>query len=274
MNQWLLTETTTWLAGTLGKMLLGTLGKRMLGGIGKWLLLALLAGTLLALLATCMPGKGAQDAALAYSGPVEIGINQGEYLPGTDIQYLGKIEEGAQLSIGGQQALKKAGDSLNWKGDLIDGVAADLSLRVVLITEDEIHVAGSAEVAIADPAPQPALPNELAPVHYKLPVAHRVKKGAAIPGTVFIYAGRTEQGAHLANIEGYPYREVGDSIVWKAKLQEGVWLELLLRTVLITDTTLNVAGTADLWIEPQTSRMASLDQNEALLWSGSGHATR
>jgi hypothetical protein len=248
------------LAGTLGKMLLGTLGKRLLGGIGKWLLLAGGIAALL-LLATCMPGKEARAAALAYSGPVELGIGRGEYLPGTDIQYSGKSEEGARVLISGQPALKKAGDSLNWEGDLVDGVAADLSLRVVLITEDKLHVAGSAEIAIADPTPQPAPPNELAPIHYKLPVAHRVKKGAAIPGTVFIYAGKTDQGARLANFEGHPYREIGDSIVWKAQLQDGVWLELLLRTVLITDTTLSVAGTADLWIEPQTSHTASQGQN-------------
>ncbi len=269
MSQWLLTETSSWLVGALGKMLLGTLGKKMLGGIGKWLVLAVLATTVLVLLATCMPGKDARAAPLAYSGPVEIGIAQGEFLPGTDIQYVGKSEEGARVSIGGQQALKKPGDSLNWKGNLAEGVATDLSLRVVLITEDKLHVAGSAEVAIADPVPQPALPNELAPIHYKLPVAHRIKKGAAIPGTVFIYAGKTDQGAHLANIEGYPYREVGDSIVWKAQIKDGVWLELLLRTVLITDTTLNVAGTADLWIAPQASHTASLGLNEA-----SGQATR
>lgn len=269
MSQWLLAETGSWLAGVLGKVLLGTLGKRMLGGMGKWLLLGAVTVLLLGLLATCMPGKSTRNAELAYSGPVEIGINQGEHLPGTDIQYVGKTEEGARMLIGGQQALKKAGDSLNWKGDLADRVAADLNLRVVLITEDKLHVAGSAGVAIEDPAPEPALPNELAPIHYKLPVAYRVKKGAGIPGTVFIYAGKSEEGALLANIEGYPYREVGDSIVWKAQLQDGVWLELLLRTVLITDTTLNVAGTVDLWIDPQASPTAFLGQNES-----SGHATR
>jgi hypothetical protein len=181
---------------------------------------------------------------------VEIGIPRGEALPGTDIQYLGKSDKGAQVSIGGQHALKKAGDSLNWKGTLVDGVAADLNLRVVLITEDKLHVAGTAEIIITDPSPQPGPPNELAPIHYKLPVAHRVKKGTAIPGTAFIYAGKTDRGALLGNIEGYPYREVGDSIVWQAQLRDGVWLELNLRTALFTDRTLNVAGTADLWIAP------------------------
>ena len=250
MSQELLTEAGTWLLGALGKMLLGGLGKRLFGGMGRWLVLAALALTLLVLLATCMPGSNGQDETLTYSSPVEIGIAQGEFLPGTDIQYTGKSDKGAHVSIGGQQALKKAGDSLNWQGDLVEGVAADLKLRVVFITEDKLHVAGTAEITIANPTPQSAPANELAPIHYKLPVAHRVKKGAAIPGTVFIYAGKTEQGAHLANMEGYPYREVGDSIVWNAQLRDGVWVELNLRTAVITDNTLGVAGTADLWISP------------------------
>jgi hypothetical protein len=124
-------------------------------------------------------------------------------------------------------------------------------LRVVLITEDKLHVAGTAKIEIADPVPQAAAVNESAPIHYKVPVTYRVKKGASIPGTIYIYVGETDLGARLANMEGYAYREVGDSIVWKAQLKDHIWLELNLRTVLITDNTLNVAGTADLWTAPE-----------------------
>jgi hypothetical protein len=81
-------------------------------------------------------------------------------------------------------------------------------------------------------------------------VDYQVKKGAAIPGTVLIYLGQTDQGAHLGNIEGYAYRQVGDSIVWKGQLRDGVWLELNLRTALIGEKSLNVAGTAELGITP------------------------
>jgi hypothetical protein len=232
-------------------MLLGGLGKRLLGGIGKWLVMAALALALLVVLSTCIPGSRGQESTLAYSGPVEMGIAKGEFLPGTDILYAGKGEEGALVLIGGQQALKKAGDSLNWKGDLAGGVGADLKLRIVYIGEEELHAAGSAEVTVKDPAPRPASPDELAPIHYKLPVAYRVKKGAPIPGTPYLYAGKTDQGARLANLEGYPFRELGDSIGWKAQLRDGVWLDLNLRTVLMTDRTLGVAGTADLWIAPR-----------------------
>lgn len=251
MSQWLVDETGTQLLGIVAKLLMGGLGKRFKGGIGKWLVVAGLMLVLLVVLSTCISGGKGKESVLAYSGPVEIGIAKGEFLPGTDILYAGKGEEGALVLIGGQQALKKAGDSLNWKGDLASGVGMDLKLRIVFIGQEELHAAGSAEVTIEDPAPRPARSDEQAPIHYKLPVAYRVKKGAPIPGTPYLYAGKTEQGARLANLEGHPYRELGDSIGWKAQLREGVWLELNLRTVLMTDRALGVAGTADLWIAPQ-----------------------
>jgi hypothetical protein len=250
MAHWLLTETGKWLLGAFGETFLGGLGKRILGRTGKWFLLVTFALMLLTLLGTCRSGSRNTDQTLGYTSPVEISIARGEMLPGTDIQYIGRSDEGAQVLIGGQPALKKAGDSLNWKGNPVDGVAADLNLRVVLITEDKLHVAGTAEIAITDPEPQPGPANESAPIHYKLPVAHRVKKGAAIPGTPFIYAGKTDQGALLGNMEGYPYREIGDSIAWQAQLKEHVWLELNLRTGPFSDRTISVAGTADLWIAP------------------------
>lgn len=215
--------------------------------MGKWLILGVV---LLLVVATCVPGGGDEDEGLFYAGPVEIGIGRGEFLPGTDIQYLGKTQDGAQVLIGGQQALKKMGDSLNWTGSPLEAVAADLNLRVALITEEKLHAAGTAEIAVADPTPRSGAVNDEAPIHYKVPVGYHVEKGTAIPGSTITYLGKTDKGAHLGNIEGYAYREPGDSIVWKGQLRDRVWLELDVRTALITDDALNVAGTADLWIAP------------------------
>lgn len=213
----------------------------------KWLLAAAL---LVLLLVTCVSDREEEGAELTYTGPTELGIGVGEFLPGTDIQYLGKTEEGAQVLIGGQPALKKMGDSLNWQSDLLDGVTLDLNMRTALITEEKLHALGTARIAIQDPVSRPGPVNESAPVRYKLPVDYHIKKGQAIPGTPILYLGETAQGAHLGNIEGYAYRAVGDSIVWKGQLRDRVWLELNLRTILIGDKTLNVGGTAELWIAP------------------------
>jgi hypothetical protein len=233
----------------LGKEFLGLIGGRVLRARGRWWLgaTALLA---LVLLVTCIRGRGGQDGDMHYGGPIEIGIGKGEFLPGTPIQYLGKSEDGALVSIDGQQALKKAGDSLNWVHNPIDGVAVDLNLRVLLITEEKLHVLGTLKITVLDPEPRPAPINTLAPIHYKLPVDYHLKKGQAIPGTAILYMGETEKGAQLGNVEGYPYREVGDSIVWKGQLRDRLWLELNLRTALISEKSLNVAGIAELWIAP------------------------
>jgi hypothetical protein len=217
----------------------------------RWLVLLLMAALLagaVPLLATCTAGDWHQQ--LTYTGPTEVGIDKGQFLPGTDIQYLTKTGEGAQVSIGGQSALKKIGDSLDWKGDLRPGVAVDESLRVALVGEEALHAAGTVRVDVATPNPPAEPVNELAPVHFKLPVAYRVEKDSAIPGTVVAYLGKTDQGARLGNIQGYGYRQVGDSIVWQGTLRDGVWLDLNLRTVLILDGSLDVAGTADLWLVP------------------------
>ncbi len=187
---------------------------------------------------------------LPYAGPVEKSIDQGQFLPGTGIQYLGKTDKGARVSIGGKEANKKIGDSLDWKGDMAPGVSVDQTLRVALITDDTLHAAGTVRVIVTSPRSQPEPPNIAAPVHFRLPVGYHVEKDKAIPGTSLTYLGKTAEGAYLGNIEGYPYRKMGDSITWEGKLREGLWIELNLRTALITDNQLDVIGTADLWITP------------------------
>jgi hypothetical protein len=187
---------------------------------------------------------------LPYAGPIEVSVDRGEYLPGTDIQYVGKTEQGAQVSIGGQDAIKKLGDSLDWRGDMASGVSVDQTLRVALITDESLHNVGTVRVIVTNPQVEPGPVNQSAPVHYKLPVGYHVETGSTIPGTTLTYRGKTDEGAELGNVEGYPYRKIGDSITWQGKLRQGVWLELGLRTMLVTDDQLDVVGTADLWIVP------------------------
>jgi hypothetical protein len=239
----------TWLVTELGRKLMASIARRAFRVRGRWRFGAIVLG-LLVLLVTCMPGRGGKTGDLHYRGPTEIGIAKGEFLAGTPIQYLGKTEDGALVSIEGQQALKKTGDSLNWVHNPVEGVAVDLNLRVALVTEEELHVLGTAKVTVLDPVPQTAEVAPAAPIRYKLPVNYHLKKGQAIPGTTILYLGETEKGAHLGNAEGYPYRELGDSIVWRGQLRQGLWLELNLRTALISKNTLDVAGIAELSIMP------------------------
>lgn len=205
----------------------------------------------LGLLALLLTGCGGiWSNRLPYAGPVELVIPTGDYLPGTGIQYLGKTEKGAKVSIAGKQATKNIGDSLDWKEDMVSGVSVDQTLRVATITDEALQTEGTVRVIVSQPRIQPEAPNRDAPVHFKLPVGYHVELNETIPGTTISYLGQTEEGAHLGNVEGNAYRKLGDSITWQARLRHGIWLELDLRTVLITDSLLDVVGTADLWIIP------------------------
>ncbi|MGD9316902.1 MAG: hypothetical protein PVG56_08720 [Anaerolineae bacterium] len=205
----------------------------------------------LGLLAMLLTGCGGfWSNRLPYAGPVEIAIPKGDHLPGTGIQYLGKTEEGAQVSIGGKQTTKRVGDSLEWKEDMVSGVSVDQTLRVAAITDQSLQTEGTVRVIVSQPRIQPESPNKDAFVHFKLPVGYHVRLNETIPGTTISYLGKTEDGAHLGNVEGAAYRKLGDSITWEAKLRRGIWLQLDLQTVLITESLLDVVGTADLWIVP------------------------
>jgi hypothetical protein len=207
------------------------------------------SGLVLIFLVACTPDEWSNR--LPYAGPVEKGIEKGQLLPGTPIQYVGKSADSAQVLIEDKQATKKIGDSMDWRAEVLPAVDVDQTYRVALITEDVLHVAGTARIIVRDPKPQPEPANTAASMHFKLPVGYHVDQETSIPGTTITYVGKTDQGAELGNLEGYAYRKVGDSILWQGKLREGVWIGLDLRTMLITDTTLDVVGTADLWIEPQ-----------------------
>jgi hypothetical protein len=71
------------------------------------------------------------SGAMEYSTAFEREIPTGQALPGTDIQYLGKTDQGAQMSIGGQATLKQTLDSLTWRGEPVPGVSANYNLRII-----------------------------------------------------------------------------------------------------------------------------------------------
>jgi hypothetical protein len=61
---------------------------------------------------------------------------------------------------------------------------------------------------------------------------------------------QVEEGIELEGVEGYPYRKFGDSIVWEGKLREKVFLQLNVRILLITESSITVAGTATVFLTP------------------------
>jgi hypothetical protein len=216
----------------------------------RWKIFAVL-GLLLVGVVSCGPSSGKGSVELAYTAPVEISVKAGENLPGTSIRYVGKSEKGAEVLIAGQHAFKQKGDSLDWKGDPVEGASVDLSLRILWFTEETLHLAGTGKVVVRQPAPQPALIQEDWPLKFSnAPVTYGVARNEYIPGTTIEYLGKEGEGAHLGGIDGYPYRKGADSILWEGKLREKVYLRLNVRVLYIGENSLRVGGTASIWIVP------------------------
>lgn len=190
--------------------------------------------------------------AMEYSTAFERSIAAGQTLPGTDIKYVGKTEQGAQMSIGGQPALKRALDSLTWKGEVAPGVTIDYNLRIVTFDSDSLNAGGTAKVILSNANPQPvpatSLPKDA--LTFKGLVTYNVPKGKTIPGTTITYDGKTPDGARLGGMDGYPLRKEADSIAWIGRLADKVFLSLDLRLLVYSENSMTVTGAATLYIKP------------------------
>lgn len=197
----------------------------------------------------CLSQTGPTMDRLTYSLPTTLSIQQGGALFSTGIVYDGHTEEGAWLVIDGQRALKRQGDSVKWGGSLVPGTETELDLRIVWITEDKVDLAGTAKITIQDVAPQKGPIATSSPVTFTGPVAYGVATSSYIPGTTLTYLGQTEQGAELGGlVNEFPYRQIGDSIIWEGTLREHVYLRAELRTVQFSTDGLRVAGVVTLWL--------------------------
>ena len=192
------------------------------------------------------------SGAMEYSTAFEREIPAGQSLPGTDIQYLGKTDQGAQMSIGGQAALKRALDSLTWRGEPVPGVSADYDLRIISFDDKVLQTGGTAKVVVSNAKAEAVSPASLPKdaLTFKGVVTYRVPKGKTIPGTTITYDGKTSDGAKLGGIEGYAFRKEADSIAWVGKLSDKCFLQLDLRLLAYTDSAMQVTGTATLYLTP------------------------
>lgn len=214
-------------------------------------LLASLA-LLLGVCGACLRRPGQESTEITYNLPTAMTVALGDSLPGTDICYQGMTEEGVRVTIGGQEALKRKGDSLDWKGELAPDIQADLDLRVVWFTEQEMHVAGTVKVEIEGIEPQATpIDTDAYPIEYTGPVAYGLAKDAKVPGSLITYEEHTEEGAKLGGTGGYPYRQTGDSVFWEGKLRDDVLIKLDLRVVQYDERGLRLAGLVHVWIKPQ-----------------------
>lgn len=183
-------------------------------------------------------------------------LEPGESVTGTRMQYLGRDRDAYNVSIDGLVATKKVGDSFNWKGIIAPGVVAKYNLRISPnLFGDDLVAAGPVEMFILNPVPV-ELPSAAAPPDASLnlnniAVDFSISRGAQIPGTTLLFEGVADQGAQLSGTEGYPYRVLGDSLIWYGRLRGNVSIRYSLRVSSLGEDSLHLVGLAELWISPK-----------------------
>ena len=212
-----------------------------------------LLGLLVALLisfsqAGCLIQPGKDSTSIDYDLATTVTVAANKALPGTGIRYESMGDDGAHLTIDGEKIIKLKGDSVFWKGTLAPGVTADEQLRVVWFTSDNLTLAGTVKLHLDSVAPSASKPVTTSTVTFSGPEVYGLAKGAKIPGTQLVYEGSTDKGAQFSGIEGYAYRQAGDSLVWEGMLRDGVYLRFEGRVIQFSSGSARIAGIVTLWI--------------------------
>ncbi len=192
--------------------------------------------------------KSGGTGPLTYEGPYRVELGVGQALPGTEVRYLGVGPQGARVRIDGQEVIRLAGDSIEAETRPHPTLSLRYTLRVYAYDERALHAIGTlrAELQEAQPRSAPLPPEAVA--RFTAPVNYRVPKGGVIPGTTIVFLGKEEGRARLGGLSGYPYRNVGDSILWTGQIHPLVYLNATFRVLLIEDAWLTVVGTAEVWL--------------------------
>jgi hypothetical protein len=194
------------------------------------------------------------DQVVSFNVPIyTASLQPGESIPGTQMSYINRENEIFNVTINDLPAVKRAGDSFTWKGIVAPGVIAKYGLRVSpTLLGNKMLAAGPVEIWVLNPIPietdvTPLVGNAV--LHFSnIAVDIRVPIEGQVPGTSLIYEGIDDQGATLNGSGRYPYRAVGDSLVWAGRLRGNVLVRYSLRVASFDEDSLRLIGTAELWI--------------------------
>ncbi|MFZ0545837.1 MAG: hypothetical protein WAM60_10395 [Candidatus Promineifilaceae bacterium] len=194
---------------------------------------------------------------LTYTAPAyNVTLSAGQTVPGTRLQYISRSDSVYNVTIDGQPLNRQGGDSLPWQGVVAPGVFAKYNLRITpSFGVDGLIAAGPVELIVLNPLPSeiPNLPVTTADAYYyaNIVVAESIALGDAVPGTTLVYSGQTNQGAAFSGTTQYPYRALGDSLIWLGQLRDNVYIRQNLRVITFSDELLRLGGTAEIWIIPR-----------------------
>jgi hypothetical protein len=195
-----------------------------------------------------LSGLQTPAGAIAFQGPVEMVLQTGERIPGTDILFVGlaSVDE-ARFEINGLAAPRRLGDSLDFDGAWpgLSGVTYHLRLRMYRVTDGQVRAAGVQRLVVEDVQPQ-AANVETSSNRHVLRFPHTVTSvaGGEFPGMTLGYRGQDDRGATLSGLpEGeYPYRKIGDSIEWAGRLTPDLAVEYHLRLLYYQEANATVGG--------------------------------
>ena len=180
-------------------------------------------------------------------------LNPGETIPGTKMTYVNREGDVFNVTINDLPAAKRVGDSFAWRGVMAPGVIGNYNLRIspTLLT-GALIAGGSVEITVLNPIPV-ELGNDYnvlnSQLHFNnIAVDLDTGRGQQVNGTTLIFEGNTDQGAELSGTGSYPYRLLGDSLVWTGRLRGNVIVRNSMRVAEISDENLRLVGTAELWI--------------------------
>ena len=220
-------------------------------------------------LACAVPGVGPSGPAatptpvgdtLSFTNPAyATSLTPGEFVSGTQMQYVQRDGDNFKVTIDGLEATKRIGDSFIWTGVLAPGVYGNYNLRLTTVIMGELPVAGSVEVTVFYPNPvqfetMPDLSNAL--TFNNTVINYLIPAGRQVPGTTLVFETMVEQGqgdqvtrqAQLSGLPGYPLVAVGDSVQWQGSLLNNTYIHYNLRVLGISEDGLRLTGTADLWV--------------------------
>ncbi|MBK8985934.1 MAG: hypothetical protein IPM39_07605 [Chloroflexi bacterium] len=236
----------------------------------SWALLGFVLMLMVTALACALPGSGPSAPAptptplgdsITFTIPAyAANLAPGDGVPGTGLKFIDRQVDAYQVSIDGQTALKRAGDSFFWSGVLAPGVFANFNLRLTASVFGSLPVAGLVELIVLNPQPveELGIPANSGTYRYSHVVAdYTIPVGYQVPGTTAVFTGVEERGqgsqtarfARMSGMSGYPYLALGDSFVWTGRIRDNVHLAYNLRVTTLNEQNLRLTGTAELWVD-------------------------
>ena len=190
--------------------------------------------------------------------PFSTSLSPGEKIAGAPMQYIGKTADGGyEVSIEGVKTVKRAGDSFIWSGIIAPGTHGQFNLRITAEVLGGLPVAGPATITILNPKPFqlddiPIHPDALQFTNIIL-LDSNIPVGDPILGTTLIFRGTSQRGnidvAEIGTGAEFSYYLAGDSIVWRGKLRDNIFVQYDLRIVSFNESSLFLTGEANLYIE-------------------------